>query len=116
MRTRRFQVHGISRASAIAVAVLCAAGSASAATPGFYMAGTFGQSSANLDEFGSTRLKIPISRAWFDNTGYNILRWSNEQTDKRDQGFEIAVGYQFSPHFALETGYVDLGNITHDVP
>ncbi len=115
MRTKIFQVHSVSRASAIAVTVLCA-GSASAATPGFYMAGTFGQSSANLDEFGSTRLMVPITRAWSDNTGYNILTWSNEQTDKRDQGFGIAVGYQFSPHFALEAAYIDLGKITHDVP
>lgn len=42
---------------------------------------------------------------------------SNVSRDERDPGFKVLVGYQFSPHFALEGGYAHLGEfrLTRDV-
>jgi hypothetical protein len=98
---------------AVAVAVFCTAGRASAATPGFYISGKYGQTSADMAGLDSARLGILMTRPWMDD--FNILMWTDTRLDKEDQGSEIAVGYQFSPHLAVEGAYADLGNITYDV-
>src|SRR5688572_10712466 len=80
MEKKAFQAHPKSLASATAMAVLCAAGSASAATPGFYIAGKFGQSSADMDEGSQLRLNALMGSAW--SGSQNILMWSETELDK----------------------------------
>jgi Outer membrane protein beta-barrel domain len=34
------------------------------------------------------------------------------QSDQSDRGYRFSLGYQFTPHFALETAYTDLGKLS----
>ncbi|MDQ2642030.1 MAG: outer membrane beta-barrel protein [Pseudomonadota bacterium] len=114
MQNKGSRMQGVAMVGASAMAVLFAAGSAGAATPGFYIAGQFGQSNSNSDTWTAVRMGQIMGNAWADSQ--NILAWSEGETDKTDQGFEISVGYQFSPNLAIEGAYIDLGNFSYDSP
>jgi hypothetical protein len=103
----------LARAAAVALAGI--AGIASAASPGFYVSGSYGQSSAGMDSLDPVRLRTLMLNAWHGE-GFNIFTWSDTKLDKSDQGFEIALGYRFSPFVAVEGGYIDLGDVTYDLP
>lgn len=113
MKKKGMQGFGFALVGAIATAAFFMSGSASAAAPGFYMSGKYGQTSADMAGYDNARLGILMTRPWMDD--FNILMWTESKLDKEDQGFEIAAGYQFSSYLAIEGAYVDLGNITYDV-
>src|SRR5690606_28266815 len=98
-------------ARAAALALVGTAGIANAATPDFYISGAFGQSSANLGALDEQRLKTLMANAWFSGKSVSGIHWSDTKLDRSDKGFEIAVGYQFTPHLAVEGAYIDLGDV-----
>ncbi|MGM0526507.1 MAG: OmpA family protein [Pseudomonadota bacterium] len=46
-----------------------------------------------------------------ENSGYQVVDF---QTDERDFGYKLYAGYQFSKYFALEGGYLDLGQFSYN--
>lgn len=69
----------------LATAVLALAASTGAHAADLYVGGSLGQSSWKVDQEPGVSL------------------------DKNDTGFKLLLGAQFSPNFAVEGGYVDLG-------
>jgi len=96
----------------VVAALACGAtGIACAATPGFYLSGSIGQSSADLDSSYQETLDEATVSAW-ESVGFDVLDGDSD-LDKSDMGFELAVGYQFSQYFAVEAAYVDFGDSTY---
>lgn len=88
-----------------AVAAACAIASpAMAAEPGFYMAGDFGSSKAKIS-------RADIYDSWeIDPADFDTF---SDSLDRKDNGFSFSLGYQFSPNFAVEAAYVDLGGLSY---
>lgn len=74
--------------------------SLAAAEPGWYVGLSGGQSKADTDggELDST----------FRSLGFT----SSSSMDDKDTGWKLFAGYQFNPYFAVEGGYVDLGEFS----
>ncbi|QTF93233.1 porin family protein [Halomonas sp. BM-2019] len=53
-------------------------------------------------------LGTAIGQATFKNSDFRNL----DDVDRRDTAFKLFAGYQFNPHFAVETSYVDFGDFT----
>src|SRR5688572_5951776 len=96
----------------LTMVMLGAAGGAVAATPGFYVAGTLGQSAADVSQSDEDAIDDILVAAWNQN-GFTVLA-NDSSLDKSDLGYELAVGYQISERFALEAAYIDLGEATYD--
>ncbi len=94
------------------VALLCASAAASAAGPGFYVAGTFGQSTADISSSDKNALDQTLIATWGD-LGYDVVSGRSD-LDKKSSGYELAVGYQFSPYLAVEAAYIDLGEAKYE--
>lgn len=75
---------------------------ASAAEPGWYIGANIGESRADVDN------KRITARLLSDGFTSVNLRETEDQT-----GFKIFTGYQFSPNFAIEGGYYDLGQFSY---
>lgn len=65
---------------------------------GWYLGAGVGESRAKIDE---DRIGKSLRDAGFTTVTFN--------NDERDIGFKLFSGYQFTPNFALEGGYFDLG-------
>ncbi len=102
----RSLIHG-----AIATLVL-GAGAASAAVPGFYVAGSVGQSSSDLKQSDQDDLDDLTLLAW-NQAGLDLVDGDSD-LDKSDMGFELALGYQFTPNVAVEAAWFDLGDATYE--
>ena len=70
-----------------------------AAEPGWYFGGNGGPSQADVDE---DRIAADLLGSGFATTFMD--------DNERDTGFKVFGGYQFNKHFALESGYYDLGD------
>ena len=66
--------------------------------PGFYVGGSLGSTRANFNNDAINNLAI--------NQGFKV---NSSLTDNTSTGGKLFGGYQFSPNFALEGGYFDLG-------
>lgn len=75
-----------------------------AAEPGVYGGLNLGLTSSHIDK---TRLTDSFLTPGFT--------YTSRRADTRDVGFKLYAGYQFSPYFALEAGYFDLGSYNIDV-
>ena len=82
----------------LAILAVLASSNALAAEPGFYGGINVGQSMATIDD---ERITSNLLSQGF--TGVSIA------DDDRDVGFKIFGGYQINRHFAIEGGYVNLG-------
>lgn len=71
---------------------------AAAQAPGWYVGGNLGQSAATIDD----------ARITSNLMGQGLATRSISDRD-RDTAYKIYGGYQFTPNFALEGGYFDLG-------
>lgn len=107
---------GASALAGVAAIALAVMPDTAAAAPGAYMAGTVGQSSADLHSTSNIRLNSQMVNAWSTTHDISMITWTDTQLDRGDRGFEIALGYQFSPHLALEGAYINLGDITYRAP
>ena len=94
--------------SVVAALACGATGLACAATPGFYVSGSVGQSSADLDSSYQGTLFDASVEAW-EETGFDVLE-ADSNLDKGNMGFELALGYQFNKYLAVEAAYVDFGD------
>lgn len=106
----------LTRIFAAALAALGLAGmlpAAQAAQPGFYIGGMYGQSDkqigiAGFDTYATTRV--------FPNPNVQLTVESMTSTlDTSDTGFGFFGGYRFNTHFAVEAGYMELGNVAYRV-
>ena len=70
-----------------------------AADPGWYFGGSGGPSQTDVDE---DRIADDLQGQGFATTSMD--------DNERDTGFKVFGGYQFNKHFALESGYYDLGD------
>ncbi|MFO7326136.1 MAG: outer membrane beta-barrel protein [Pseudomonadota bacterium] len=98
--------------AAVATTMLGGASMATAAVPGFYMAGTIGQSSTDVGGEEQAFMDELVVATW-ESFGFNVLDGESD-LDKSDIGFELAVGYQASPYFAVEAAYIDLGKAKYE--
>jgi OmpA-OmpF porin, OOP family len=87
-------------AAAFALA-LAAAAPAAAQELGFYVGGSFGRSSVEIDsaELSSVLTEIGIAHGPIG-------------TDETDTGWKLYFGYRFHRHIAVEGGYADLGKFS----
>jgi opacity protein-like surface antigen len=98
--------------SVLVLALLCAAGSASAADLGFYvvMDGTTNSADVRLSDFNNA--------TW--NTLYALSSGgvadppTDVGKDTKVRGYNITVGYQLGSYFAIEGSYVSLGGLIYD--
>ena len=82
----------------LAILAVLASANAAAAEPGFYGGVNVGQSMATIDD--------PRITATLLGEGFTAVSIDD---DDRDVGFKVFGGYQFNRHFAVEGGYVNLG-------
>lgn len=83
---------------------LFAAAVSAHADVGFYVLGSVGQSRFDHDG-GGFQGEVRDIESEFG------IRFSSD--DKKDTGYKLQLGYQFNEHFAIEGGYIDLGELTY---
>lgn len=98
-------------AAAIALACLAMTGlapSAEAAQIGFYIGGQYGQSSkdAEIQDFDV------FAQQNYDLFGLTVESGSSSLDDS-DAGYGFVAGYRFTPHLAVEGGYLNIGNLKY---
>jgi OOP family OmpA-OmpF porin len=83
------------------MAVLLAAGQASAQSPdfGFYL-----QADAGSTHFDLSKARLD---QWTD------VSSTSSSIDRGDMGFALAAGFRFSPYLAVEASYLDLGRTSY---
>ena len=74
-----------------------------AAEPGIYAGINLGRASSKIDK---TRITDELFKPGFT--------YTSRRSDTKDFGFKLYGGYQFTPYFALEAGYFDLGSYNLD--
>ncbi|MBY0409429.1 MAG: outer membrane beta-barrel protein, partial [Burkholderiaceae bacterium] len=83
-------------------AVVCSTSVMAQSTPGFYVGGSVGATRA---DFGNNAINNQ-----FVGQGFRV---NSSSTDNTSTGGKVFGGYQFSPNFALEGGYFDLGRFNY---
>jgi len=74
-----------------------------AAEPGIYAGVNLGRAASKIDK---TRITDELFKPGFT--------YTSRRSDTKDFGFKVYGGYQFTPYFALEAGYFDLGSYNLD--
>lgn len=95
-------------AAAVAASLLAAAGTASAAEPGWYLAADVGMNSFRGSKANLDSLLVDA----FDGQGQSVDALSSS-VDRSATGFEFAVGYQVTERVAFEAAYIDLGKTSY---
>jgi OmpA-OmpF porin, OOP family len=93
-------------ASAVAatVATLCMAAPSLGATPGLYVVADLGTTSFDFTHSEADDLALFA----VEEAGLDVVD-AESSLDKSGFGYSLGLGYQFTPHFAVEASYVDLG-------
>lgn len=89
---------------ALGVALISASSMAAAESTGWYFGANLGQAQA---DFNKTAYDNQVADEFFFR-GYPVIS-ATSSLDDSDTSWSVFGGYSFSPHFALEVGYVDLG-------
>lgn len=101
-------------AAATAVAALAAAvitPNAQAGQIGFYIGGQYGQADKSIDIQG---FDIYANNVVFASPNIQLSVDSfTSSLDKSDSGYGFFAGYRFTPHLAVEGGYVDMGSLKY---
>jgi OOP family OmpA-OmpF porin len=98
-------------AAAIAVTALAVAGiapSAQAGQVGFYIGGQFGQTGKDA----SIRDFDVFAQQRYDLFGLTVQS-ATSSLDDSDSGYGFIAGYRFTPHLAVEGGYLNLGSLKY---
>jgi len=95
------------RLTLIAVAVLVAMSATAAERSGFYIGGDVGQSNWNVSQRDADAWAAGIADIM--GTVATVTPDKGELSDT-DMTYSLFVGYQFGPYFAIEGGWMDLGN------
>jgi OOP family OmpA-OmpF porin len=98
-------------AAAVMMAALAGAGiapRAHAGQVGFYIGGQYGQGSreSNIQDFDSYAQLI------YRGTGFAVDSGTSSLDDS-DSGYGFFAGYRFTPHLAVEGGYLNLGSLKY---
>lgn len=88
----------------ITAATILSLAMSSAFAGDWYVAGSIGQSKARDNNKSDTDAELV---SIFGVTGVN------SSMDDNDTGYKLQFGYKFTPNWALEVGYVDLGKIDY---
>lgn len=84
---------------------------AQAAQPGFYIGGLYGQADKQIDIDGFNTYAATVV---YPNPVVQLTVESMTATlDTSDSGYGFFAGYRFNTHFAVEGGYVDVGNVSY---
>jgi OOP family OmpA-OmpF porin len=83
-------------------------GVAQAQQLGFYVGGNYGLSEKDAEKEPFDVFASQI----YDFVGYTA-RQSNSKLDAKDNGYGFVAGYRFLPYFAVEGGYMELGNVAY---
>lgn len=94
--------------SLIAGALAVSAAGAHAQQEGWYVGGNAGQSILKEDLDGPARDIANTAANMVAGSGFAVLDASGKG-DEEDTAYKFYVGYQYNPNFALEAGYIDLG-------
>ncbi|MBM0107449.1 outer membrane beta-barrel protein [Steroidobacter sp. S1-65] len=98
----------------VATAMIALAGMmpvAQAAQPGFYIGAHYGQADKQMDIGPFNTYAATVV---YPNPVVQLTVESMTATlDTKDSGYGFFAGYRFNTHFAVEGGYVDLGNVTY---
>lgn len=104
---------GIVAVATAAVALAGVASVAQAAQPGFYVGGFYGQSDKQVEIGGFDTYAMTLV---FPSPNVQLTVESMTRTlDESDAAFGFLAGYRFTPYFAVEAGYVDLGKVSYRV-
>lgn len=79
---------------------------ATAAEQGFYVGGYYGQSDKDTDRGEVQEFALFV----YDAYGFQPVQ-SNSSFDTKDSGYGFFGGYRLFTHFAIEGGYMDLGEV-----
>lgn len=94
-----------------ATGALALAGIAQAAQPGFYVGAFYGQGEKQIDIAGfdtyATTQVFPSSNVQL------TVDSMTSSLDDSDAAFGFFTGYRFNTYFAVEGGYLDLGNVKY---
>lgn len=71
---------------------------------GFYVLGSVGQSRTDIKDASKSELDAGFGSI-ADDYGLNF----SSKFDRSDTGYKLQLGYQFNANFALEGGYINLG-------
>lgn len=92
--------------TALFASLVLAAGSAAAADDGFYAGFGIGYGKINVNESKlSNLIRNSEVGQYYDVTNSSVSQGSTP--------FNLTVGYQFMKYFAVELGYIDLGNASY---
>ena len=97
--------------AAVALGAAALSSAAQAAQPGFYVGGLYGQSDKDIaidgfNTYAATRIfPSPVVQLTVESMTASL--------DAKDSGFGFLAGYRFTPHFAVEGGYMDLGSVAY---
>jgi OOP family OmpA-OmpF porin len=98
-------------AATVAIGLAGILPAAQAAQPGFYVGGMYGQSQKQIDIAGFDTYATTIV---FPSPNVDLTVESMTSTlDDTDTSFGFFAGYRFNTHFAIEAGYMELGNIAY---
>src|SRR5687767_397191 len=104
---------GMNHKRVLAVALATAAAvasipSAQAAQIGFYIGGAYGQTEKDtvVTDFDAFAAQI------YDNFGFTVVSGTSAMDDSFN-GYGFYGGYRFTPHFAIEGGYLNLGSFKY---
>ena len=91
-----------------AIAMAASVSSAQAAQVGFYIGGQYGQTEKEtvIQDFDAFAAQI------YDNFGFTITSGTSSLDDSFN-GYGFYGGYRFTPHLAVEGGYLDLGSFKY---
>jgi OOP family OmpA-OmpF porin len=93
----------ISALSALSTATVSV--NALAADSGWYVLGSVGQAKYDTESKSSIDSDLQASVAPLD--------LASSSLDDSDSGYKLQVGYQFNQNFAVEGGYIDLGELVY---
>jgi OOP family OmpA-OmpF porin len=79
-------------------------------TPGWYFGVSAGQSSADVSR---SELDAELASLFLEEDA--LLQSYSSSLDDSDTGWSIFGGYRFSPYFAVEASYLDLGAVSYRV-
>lgn len=97
--------------AAVAFGVAALVPNAQAAQPGFYVGGQYGQSDKDIDIGGFNT--YAATRIFPSPAVQLTVESMTASLDTSDSSFGFLAGYRFTPHFAVEGGYIDLGSLSY---
>lgn len=106
--------HRVPLLAAALAMILGNTASAAEIPSGLYFGVTAGMTTFDIGSKGEfdESLAIPVAQGLL-NAGFDAVEWQSSLDDS-DIGWGLQVGYRFNSYFAVEGGYIDLGEALYD--